>query len=223
LLRDQWRGWDHLGVLLSLVYRLVRCPSGLLAVLVRSDLSKDAELLVLRHENQVLRRQLSGRPRWDHADRVWLAALSRLVSRRRWPEVFPVTPVTILRWHRDLVARKWDYTSRRRPGRPSTGTSVKALVVRMARENPAWGHRRIQGELARLGHAIAASTVWEILHAAGIDPAPRQAGPTNACAGSPPRPTSPEPVRPALPPTRVKQGERYLLRTSHPQIPGAIT
>jgi len=165
-------------VLLSIVYRLVRCRFGLLAMLVRSDLSKDAELLVLRHENQVLRRQLSGRLRWDHADRLWLAALSRLVSRRRWPEVFPVTPATIVRWHRDLVARKWDYTSRRRPGRPSTATSVKTLVVRMARENPAWGHRRIQGELARLGHAIAASTVWEILQAAGIDPAPRRAGPT---------------------------------------------
>ena len=165
-------------MLLSIVYRLVRCLFGLLAVLVRSDLSKDAELLVLRHENQVLRRQLRGRVRWDHADRLWLAALSRLVSRRRWPEVFPVTPATILRWHRNLVARKWDYTSRRRPGRPSTGTSVKALVIRMARENPSWGHRRIQGELARLGHAIAASTVWEILHAAGIDPAPRRAGPT---------------------------------------------
>jgi transposase len=165
-------------VLSPLVYRLVRCLFGLLAVLVRSDLSKDAELLVLRHENQVLRRQLSGRLRWDRADRLWFAALSRLVNRCRWPEIFPVTPATILRWHRDLVARKWDYTSRRRPGRPSTGTAVKALVVRMARENPAWGHRRIQGELARLGYAIAASTVWEILHAAGIDPAPRRAGPT---------------------------------------------
>jgi len=165
-------------VVLSLLHRLVRCLFGLLAVLVRSDLSKNVELLVLRHENQVLRRQLSGRLRWDHADRLWLAALSRLVSRRRWAEVFPVTPATILRWHRKLVARKWDYASRRRPGRPSTGTSVKALVVRMARENPAWGYRRIQGELARLGYTIAASTVWEILHAAGIDPAPRRAGPT---------------------------------------------
>jgi putative transposase len=165
-------------VVLSLLYRLVRCLFGLLAVLVRSDLSKDAELLVLRHENQVLRRQLTGRLRWDHADRLWLAALSRLVSRRRWPEVFPVAPATILRWHRNLVARKWDYASRRRQGQPSTGTSVKALVIRMARENPAWGHRRVQGELARLGYAIAASTVWEILHAAGIDPAPRRAGPT---------------------------------------------
>jgi transposase len=165
-------------VLLSLLYRLVRCLVGLVAVLVRSDLSKDIELLVLRHENQVLRRQLGGRLRWGHADRLWLAALSRLVSRRRWAEVFPVTPATILRWHRDLVARKWDYASRRRPGRPSTGTSVKALIIQMARENPAWGHRRIQGELARLGYAIAASTVWEILHAAGIDPVPRRAGPT---------------------------------------------
>ena len=125
-------------MLLSLVYQLVRCLFGLLAVLVRSDLSKDAELLVLRHENQVLRRQLRGRPRWDHSDRLWLAALSRLVSRRQWPEVFPVTPATILRWHGDLVARKWDYTSWRRQGRPSSGPSIRKLIVRMARENPAW-------------------------------------------------------------------------------------
>ncbi|MFC5827975.1 integrase core domain-containing protein [Nonomuraea insulae] len=134
---------------------------------------------MLRHENQVLRRQLGGRPRWGHADRLWLAALSRLVHRRRWAEVFPVTPATILRWHRHLVARKWTFTDRRRPGRPGTRRLVKALIVRMARENPTWGHRRIQGELARLGYPIAASTVWEILHAAGIDPAPRRAaGPT---------------------------------------------
>jgi putative transposase len=145
-------------VLLSFVYRLLRCLFGLLTALVRSDLSKDAELLVLRHENQVLRRQLGARMRWDHTDRVWLAALSRLVSRRQWLQVFPVTPATILRWHRDLVARKWDYTSRRKPGRPSTGTSVKALIIRMAGENPAWGHRRIQGELARLGHVTPAQT-----------------------------------------------------------------
>jgi putative transposase len=83
LLQDQGLGWDHLGVLLSIVYRLLRCLLGLLAVLVRSDLSKDAELLVLRHENQVLRRQLRGRLRWDHADRLWLTALSRLVNRRQ--------------------------------------------------------------------------------------------------------------------------------------------
>jgi hypothetical protein len=123
-------------VLLSLVYRVVRGLFGLLAVLVRSDLSKDAELLVLRHENQVLRRQFHGRMRWDHADRLWLTALSRLVGRRQWPEVFPVTPATSLRWHRDLVARKWDHTDRRKPGRPPTGTSVKTPIIRMARERP---------------------------------------------------------------------------------------
>jgi hypothetical protein len=135
-------------VLLSLVYRLLRCLFGLLAVLVRSDLSKDIELLVLRHENQVLRRQAGGRLRWDHADRLWLTALSRLVNRYRWSGIFPVTPATILRWHRDLVAREWTYTDRRRRGRPSTAASIKTLILRMARENPTWGHRRIQGELA---------------------------------------------------------------------------
>ncbi|MFE0153480.1 integrase core domain-containing protein [Nonomuraea sp. NPDC059007] len=178
MLRDQGGGCDHLEVLLSLVYRLVRGLFGLLTVLIRSDLSKDVELLVLRHENQVLRRRLGSQPRWNHTDRLWLAALSRLIHRRRWAEVFPVTPATILRWHRYLVARKWTFTDRRRPGRPCTRRPVKALIVRMARENPGWGHRRIQGELARLGYNIAASTVWEILHAAGIDPAPRRAGPT---------------------------------------------
>ena len=149
-------------MLLSLAYRLVRCLFGLLAVLVRSDLSKDAELLVLRHENQVLRRQLGSRLRWDHADRLWLAALSRLVSRRRWPEVFPVTPATILRWHRDLVARKWDYTSRRRPGRPATGAAVKMLIIRIARENPAittgTGRTRLGGSGPQTLLARAAGT-----------------------------------------------------------------
>lgn len=177
LLRGQWRGWDHLGVLLSLTYCFGEVAVRPAGVLVRSDLSKDAEVLVLGHENQVLRRQLSGRLRWDHAGRLWLRRCPGW-CRRRWPEVFPVTPATILRWHRGLVARKWDYTGRRRPGRPSTVTSLKTLIVRMAWENPAWGHSRIQGELARLGHAIAASTVWQILHAAGIDPAPRRAGPS---------------------------------------------
>ncbi|MGP3918256.1 integrase core domain-containing protein [Nonomuraea sp. 10N515B] len=165
-------------MLLSLIYRVVRCLFGLLAVLVRSDAPREAELLVLRHENQVLRRQLGGRPRWGRADRLWFAALSRLIQRRRWAEVFPVTPATILRWHRGLVARKWTFTDKRRRGRPCTRRPVKAVIVRMARENPTWGHRRIEGELARLGYTIAASTVWEILHAAGIDPAPRRAGPS---------------------------------------------
>jgi transposase len=163
--------------LLSILYRFLRCLLGLTAVLVRRDLSKDAELLVLRHENTVLRRQIS-RVRYTSADRVWLAALSRLLPRRRWTEVFAVTPATILAWHRRLVSRKWDYSGRRQPGRPRTATPIKHLVIRMATENPTWGHRRVQGELIRLGHRIAASTVWQILHDAGIDPAPRQSGPS---------------------------------------------
>ena len=146
-------------------------------VLARREASKDAELLVLRHQNAVLRRQIS-RVRYQPADRLWLAALSQLIPRRRWDEVFAVTPATLLAWHRRLVARKWDYTSRRRPGRPPTAAAIRKLVIRMAIDNPAWGHRRVQGELVRLGHQIAASTVWQILHAAGIDPAPRRSGPT---------------------------------------------
>jgi len=129
---------------LSMLYQLVRCLLDLIAVLVRRDLSKDGELLALRHQNAVLHRQVS-RVRYTPADRVWLAALSRLVPRRRWAEVFAVTPATILAWHRRLVARKWDYTARRRPGRPSTAAVIKDLVVRMATENPTWGHRRVQG------------------------------------------------------------------------------
>ena len=169
--------WDHRRVIISVVYLLVRCLLGCLAVLSRGQVSKDAELLVLRHENALLRRQV-GRVRYQPADRLWLAALSRLVPRRWWGEVFPVTPATLLAWHRRLVARKWDYASRRRPGRPPTAAAIRKLVIRIATENPAWGHRRVQGELIRLGHPIAASTVWQILHDAGIDPAPRRTGPT---------------------------------------------
>ena len=164
-------------MIISVVYLLVRCLLSCLTVLTRGRASKDAELLVLRHENAVLRRQIS-RVRYEPGDRLWLAAMSRLVPRRRWGEVFAVTPATLLAWHRRLVTRKWDYTSRRRPGRPSTAAAIRKLVIRMATENPAWGHRRLQGELVRLGHPIAAPTVWQILHDAGIDPAPRRSGPT---------------------------------------------
>jgi transposase InsO family protein len=164
-------------VIFSVVYLLVRRLLGCLMVLARDEVSKEAELLVLRHENAVLRRQIS-RVRYQPGDRLWLAALSRLIPRRRWGEVFAVTPATLLAWHRRLVARKWDYTSRRRPGRPSTAGAIRKLVIRMATDNPTWGHRRVQGELVKLGHPIAASTVWQILHAAGIDPASRRSGPT---------------------------------------------
>ena len=166
-------------MIFSVIYLLVRRLLGCLMVLARREVSKDAELLVLRHENAVLRRQIS-RVRYQPGDRLWLSALSRLVPRRRWGEVFAVTPATLLASHRRLVARKWDYTSHRRPGRPSTAGAIKKLVIRIATENPAWGHRRVQGELVRLGHPIAASTVWQILRVAGIAPrvAPRRKGPT---------------------------------------------
>ena len=164
-------------MIFSAVYLLVRCLLGCLMVLARREVSKDAELLVLRHENAVLRRQVS-RVRYQPGDRLWLAALSRLIPRRRWGEVFAVTPATLLTWHRRLAARKWDYTSRRGPGRPFTAAAIRKLVLRIATDNPAWGHRRVQGELVKLGHPIAASTVWQILHDAGIGPAPRRTGPT---------------------------------------------
>jgi len=164
-------------VLLKIVYVLT-CRVLSLAVLVfRSDQAKNAELLVLRHENAVLRRH-AGRVRYESADRVWFAALARLVPRRRWGEVFPVTPATLLVWHRKLMARKYDTSKRRKPGRPPTNRCIARLVVRLAKENPQWGHRRIHGELIKLGMSVASSTVWEILRAAGIDPAPRRSGPT---------------------------------------------
>src|SRR5829696_2196958 len=140
-------------------------------MLGRSDASKDIEILVLRHELAVLRRQVP-RPRHQRRDRLLLAALSRLLPRSRWP-VFVVTPQTVLRWHRQLVTRRWSYPSRR-PGRPRTGKAIRDLVLRMARDNPSWGHRRIQGELIGLGYPVAASTVWAILRRAGVDPAPRR-------------------------------------------------
>ena len=93
-------------------------------------------------------------------------------------EVFAVTPATLLAWHRRLVTRKWDYTSRGRPGRPPTAAAIRKLRIRIATDNPTWGHRRAQGELVRLGHSITASTVWQILQDAGMDPAPRRSGPT---------------------------------------------
>src|SRR6266567_4504051 len=148
----------------KIVYMLVRRILGLAVLISRSDLAKDAELLVLRHENAVLRRH-TGRVRYGPADRVWLAALARLIPRRRWAAIFPITPATLLAWHRRLAAGKYDTSKRRTPGRPAT-------------ENPLWGHRRIHGELTKLGVTVAPSTVWEILHAAGIDPAPRRSGPT---------------------------------------------
>jgi putative transposase len=140
----------------------------------RTDVSKDVEILVLRHEVSVLRRQVS-RPRPRPADRAVLAALSAALPRMGWP-VFFVQPKTLLRWHRELVARKWTYPATKPPDRPLTAPVVRELVRRFATENPGWGYRRIHGKLTGLGHRVAPSTVWQMLHQAGFDPAPRRAG-----------------------------------------------
>ena len=137
----------------------------------RSEHEKEIEILLLRHQLQVLERQVA-RPELSQADRALLAAFSRVLPRRVWGS-FVVTPATLLRWHRELVARRWTYPSRRL-GRPRTPAEVRGRVVRLARENPGWGYRRIQGELVGLGIKLAASTVWTILKEEGIEPAPKR-------------------------------------------------
>jgi putative transposase len=144
-------------VIVSPLYQLTRRLLSVPTVLLRHDTAKDAELLVLPHENAVLRRQIPGHVRYEPADRFWFAALSSLLPRRRWHEILPVQPATILAWHRRFIAKKWDYNARRHPtGRPPTHATIKKLILDLAHENPRWGHRRFQGELAGLGHKIAA-------------------------------------------------------------------
>src|SRR5271167_766818 len=149
----------------------------LLRLLPVGDWDKDAEILALRHQITVLERQLGkARPRFSPGDRAFLAALLHrlprdVLSRFR----LLIRPETVLRWHRDLLARRHASRSRPgRPGRPRTVRSIRQLVLRLAQENPCWGYRRIHGELLVLGIKVAASTVWEILQQAGIDPAPER-------------------------------------------------
>src|SRR5262249_45727940 len=138
----------------------------------RSEREKEIEILLLRHQLRVLERQLA-RPQPSQADRALLAAFGLTLPRHAWQASLFVRPGTLLRWHRELGARRW-VCPHRRPGRPATAIEIRELVVRLARENPGWGYRRIQGELVGLGITLAASTVWSILHEAGIEPAPRR-------------------------------------------------
>jgi putative transposase len=142
----------------------------------RREVSKDAGPVVLRHENAVLRGPI-GRVRYRPGGRLWRAARSGLIPRRGRAEVFAVTPATLLGWHRRLVAGRRDDAGRRRPGRPCTAAAIGTLVTGMAVDNPARGRRRGPGELITPGRQIAASAVRQILHDAGINPAPRRPGP----------------------------------------------
>ena len=176
-IRDRTAQYDR--VMWSLLYLVVRA---LVRLLVRSgrpdrdDGAKDLEILVLRHQLRVLQRT-AGRPQLRTVDRVLLAAASRAIPRDRWVAVL-VTPATILRWHRELVRRKWTYRRTGRPGRPPIDAELRALILRFARDNPRWGCVRVQGELRKLGLRASATTVRTLLRAARLGPAPRRAGPT---------------------------------------------
>ncbi len=160
-------------MLVSLVYLLFRRALAVAALRLRSGEFKELEIVVLRHELVVLRRQVA-RPRLEDADRFFLAAASRLL-RGTGQQSFFVRPDTLLGWHRRLVRRRWTYAGRR-PGRPAISADIRELVLRVARENPRWGYQRIVGELAGVGMQIGATTVRTILRQAGMPPAGERPG-----------------------------------------------
>src|SRR6266699_2324259 len=164
-------------MLLKIVYLLMRSVVGLAVLVLRGDRAKDAELLVLRHENAVLRRHAS-RVRYEPADRAWLAALARLIPRSRWAGGLSCHASDAAGLAAQAGREEVRHEQAAQPGRPPTFPGIGRLVVRLAKENPLWGYRRIHGELTKLGVTVAPSTVYEILRAAGIGPAPRRAGPT---------------------------------------------
>ncbi|MFB8265046.1 integrase core domain-containing protein [Streptomyces sp. NPDC055955] len=159
---------------IRLIYRLCCLLLNWLRLLARSSAAKDVEILVLRHQLSVLERGMP-KPGFELGDRAVIAAFVRLLSKRqRHGMKLLVSPRTVLRWHARLVKPKWTYPHLR-PGRPPKPVASRALVLRLARDNDGWGYRRIHGELLNLGWTVAASTVWEILKQAGIDPAPQRA------------------------------------------------
>jgi putative transposase len=160
-------------LLTSLIYLVLGRLLELCSLRLRSPEFKELEIVVLRHQLVVLRRQ-AGRPQLRHQDRVFLAAASRILPRASW-RFFLVRPETLLRWHRELLARRWSYP-KRSSGRPPIAPEIRALVLRLARENPRWGYQRIAGELAGLGLTISASSVRNLLRAAGLPPAGERPG-----------------------------------------------
>lgn len=148
---------------------LYRFVAALARLAFRSGRSKDLKIIVLRHQVQVLRRQID-RPTLTDDDRTLLGAIAVALP-RRLRHGWIVMPETSLRWHRRRIARHWTQPPRRRPGRPPTSAELRRLIVRLAKENPTWGYRRIHGELVGLGHKIAQTTVWQILRYNDIDPA----------------------------------------------------
>jgi putative transposase len=164
-----------LGMGCSVTFLLVRRLLDLLRLAPSPD-EKDVEIAVLRHQLAVLRRQVA-RPRYSPTDRAVLATLARLLSRDRWG-VFLVTPATLLRWHRDLVARSWTYPNRGRSAPNALEDEVVDLVVRLTRENPRWGYLRIVGECRKLGVTVSATAVRKLLRRHRLGPAPRTTGPS---------------------------------------------
>ena len=165
-------------MLLRLAYLTVTNTFAALRLLPMRDRDKDAEILALRHQLAVLERQLGDeKVRFTLTDRAFLAALLHRLPREALRQLrLLVRPDRILRWHRDLISRPHAArSSPKRLGRPPTVRSIRVLVLRLVRENPHWGYRRVHGELLVLGVKVAASTVWEILRDAGIDPAPERA------------------------------------------------
>src|SRR6266496_195061 len=164
---------------LRFVFLLITRVTMWLRLSRRGEAWKIAEILILRHQLAVLQRHQTHRPNLTWADRALLAALLGVIPKARRSGLrLLVTPDTILRWHRDIIRRRRAARSMcGRTGRPAARTNIRALALRLARENPGWGYRRIHGELAGLGVKVAASTVWEILRTGGIDPGPRRIGP----------------------------------------------